>query len=98
MQYTSGSFQELTKQHGIQQLSMSTKGHCYDDAVAERFFHTLTGEHVNFYRYRRREEAANSIFGYVETFYNRKRRCPTLGYLSPLEFEEAYKKKRSTNS
>ena len=58
-QYTSSDFKELTKRHGIQ-LSMSSTGNCYDNAVAESFFHTLKTEHTHFCNYRTREEAINS--------------------------------------
>ena len=85
-QYTSNEFKALTNRHGIK-LSMSAKGRCYDNAVVESFFHTLKTEHVNFCNYRIREEAQNSIFEYIEIFYNRKRLHSTIGYLSPEEFE-----------
>ena len=85
-QYTSKEFKDLSDEHGIQ-LSMSGTGHCYDNAVAESFFHTLKTEHTNFYKYRIREEAKNSIFEYIEVFYNRQRLHSTIGYLSPEEFE-----------
>jgi transposase InsO family protein len=64
-QYTSKEFRELTARHGIK-LSMSGKGNCYDNAVAESFFHTLKTEHTHFHKYRIREEAKNSIFEYIE--------------------------------
>lgn len=89
-QYTSKEFKELTAKHGIK-LSMSSKGNCYDNAVAESFFHTLKTEHTNFHRYRIREEAKGSIFEYIEVFYNRQRSHSTTGYLSPEEFENQWK-------
>lgn len=89
-QYTSHEFRELAKRHGIK-LSMSGKGHCFDNAVAESFFHTLKTEHVKFCNYRIREEAINSIFEYVEIFYNRTRVHSTIGYKSPEEFENQWK-------
>ncbi len=89
-QYTSNEFRALTKKHGIK-LSMSGKGHCYDNAVVESFFHTLKTEHTNFYKYRIREEARNSIFEYIEVFYNRQRIPSTIGYLSPEEFENRWR-------
>jgi putative transposase len=89
-QYTSKEFKELTDKYGIK-LSMSGKGHCYDNAVAESFFHTLKTEHVNFNKYRIREEAKSSIFEYIEVFYNRGRAHSTTGYLSPEEFENQWK-------
>jgi putative transposase len=85
-QYTSKDFKELAKSHGIK-LSMSGRGHCYDNAVAESFFHTLKTEHTNLHKYRIREEAQSSIFEYIEVFYNRQRAHSTIGYLSPEEFE-----------
>lgn len=69
---------------------MSAKGRCYDNAVAESFFHTLKTEEVHLSNYRIREEAKTSIFEYVEIFYNRKRLHSTLGYVSPIDFEAAW--------
>lgn len=88
-QYTSREFKELTQRHGIH-LSMSAKGRCYDNAVAESFFHTLKTEHTDHCRFRTREEARNSIFEYIEVFYNRKRLHSTLGYLSPEAYEALF--------
>jgi len=88
-QYTSKEFKELTSGYGIK-LSMSGKGHCYDNAVAESFFHTLKTEETSLRNYRIREEAKTSIFEYIEVFYNRERLHSTLGYLSPVNFEELY--------
>ena len=93
-QYTSREFKELADKSGIK-LSMSGKGNCYDNAVAESFFHTLKTEHTNFCKYRIREEAKSSIFEYIEVFYNRKRLHSTNGYLSPEEFEIKWKKQES---
>jgi putative transposase len=86
-QYTSYDFRELAKNVGIK-LSMSGSGNCYDNAVAESFFHTLKTEHIQFNHFETREEAVNSIFEYIEVFYNRQRRHSTLNYLSPMEFEK----------
>ena len=88
-QYTSKEFRDLTQSNGIR-LSMSAKGHCYDNAVAESFFHTMKTEHIYLTHYRTREEAKTSIFEYIEVFYNRLRLHSTLGYMSPLEFEKAW--------
>lgn len=88
-QYTSKEFRELARRHGIK-LSMSAKGHCYDNAVAESFFHTLKTEETHLQKYRTREEASLSIFGYIEIFYNRKRLHSTLGYTSPEDYEKAW--------
>jgi putative transposase len=90
-QYTSVSFQQLLKTNGIT-VSMSDTGNCYDNAAMESFFHTLKTEHTCFEYYRTREQAKQSIFEYVEVFYNRKRRHSTLGYLAPIAFENQVSK------
>ena len=69
---------------------MSATGYCFDNAVAESFFHTLKTECVYHERYENREQAKQNIFEYVEVFYNNQRRHSTLGYLSPAEFEQRY--------
>jgi len=86
-QYASGNYQTLLKEHGITP-SMSRKGDCWDNAVAESFIHTLKVEKVNRYRFKTRDEAKNKIFEYVEMYYNRKRTHSSLGYFSPFEFEK----------
>jgi putative transposase len=68
--------------------SMSGKGNCYDNACVESFFSTLKNEFVFFERFRTRDEAQLKIFAWIETFYNRIRRHSTLGYASPVDFEE----------
>ena len=87
IQYTSQSFRELLRENGFIQ-SMSRRGNCYDNAVTERFFHTLKTEMINRRKYKSREEARKSIFEYIEIFYNRKRIHSAIGYLSPVEFEK----------
>lgn len=86
-QYASEEFQKLLREHGVQ-CSMSGKGNCYDNAVAESFFGTLKKELIYFEDYKTRDEAKRSIFEYIEIFYNRKRRHSSLGYKSPVEFEK----------
>lgn len=88
-QYTSKAFQALLKKHGIT-ASMSGTGNCFDNAVAESFFHTLKTEHIYFEDYETREQAKASIFDYVEIFYNNQRRHSFLNYLSPVAFEKRY--------
>ena len=66
---------------------MSRKGNCWDNAVAESFFHTLKTELVYHERYRTRTEAKASIFEYIEVFYNRQRRHSHIGYVAPLTHE-----------
>lgn len=86
-QYTSHEFQQLLKAKQIT-VSMSGTGNCYDNAAMESFFHTLKTEHVYFEHYQTREQAKQSIFEYIEIFYNRQRLHSTLGYLTPNEFED----------
>ena len=85
-QYASHEYQQLLAVHGIQS-SMSRKGNCWDNAVAESFFATLKVELVYQSRWSTRTHARNEVFEYIERFYNRKRRHSALGYLSPHEFE-----------
>jgi putative transposase len=88
-QYTSELFQQLLDENGIS-CSMSGTGNCYDNAVAESFFHTLKTECTHLERYETREQAKKSIFEYVEVFYNNERCHSTLGYIPPAEFERHY--------
>jgi transposase InsO family protein len=85
-QYASKEHRALLKTHKIQQ-SMSRKGDCWDNAVAESFFHTLKTELVFHERYKSREQAHASIFEYIEVFYNRKRRHSASSMMSPANFE-----------
>lgn len=86
-QYASDSHRNILAQHYITQ-SMSRKGDCWDNAVAESFFHTLKTELTNSCKFKTREEAKHTIFEYIEVFYNRIRIHSTNNYLSPVEYEE----------
>ena len=86
-QYASGDYQALLQKHAITP-SMSRKGDCWDNAVAESFIHTLKVEKINRYRFKTRQEAKNKIFEYIEMYYNRKRTHSSLGYLSPFDYEK----------
>lgn len=87
IQYTSNEFVDLLHRKGVKQ-SMSRRGNCYDNAVTESFFHTLKTELIYFENYSSREDAKLSIFEYIEIYYNRKRLHSSLGYKSPVDFEE----------
>ena len=80
-------FQALLKANGVQ-CGMSRKGDCWDNAVAENFFHTLKVELIHGKTYNTRQEAKTAIFENIEGFYNRQRRHSYLGYLSPEDFEK----------
>ena len=85
-QYASYDYQNALLSHGML-CSMSRKGDCWDNAVAESFFGSLKTERVHQRRYRTRDEARRDIFEYIEVFYNRVRLHSSLGYLSPVQFE-----------
>ena len=85
-QYASESHLAIIKQHGMIQ-SMSRKGNCWDNAVAESFFHTLKTELTYQCKFKTREEAKHQIFEYIEVFYNRVRIHSANDYLSPVEYE-----------
>jgi putative transposase len=84
--YASGEYQQLLKRHRLV-CSMSRKGECLDNAVAESFFSSLKTELVDHEDYHTKQEAKQSLFEYIEVFYNRRRRHSYLGYISPVEFE-----------
>jgi len=85
-QYANSAFRSFAVAHGLVQ-SMSRKGCCYDNAVAESFFHSLKIDWVYGRTFANRAEATQAIFVYLQVFYNRVRRHSTLGYLSPERFE-----------
>lgn len=87
VRYSSDSYQWLLSENGMV-CSMSRKGNCYDNACLESFFSSLKNEYVYFERFRTRDEAQLKIFEWIEVFYNRIRRHSTLGYVSPVDFEE----------
>lgn len=86
-QYCSQAFQEELSRLRIQ-CSMSRKGNCWDNAVSESFFASLKKELVHQRRFATREEARQSVFQWIEVFYNRVRLHSTLGYVSPEQFEQ----------
>jgi putative transposase len=87
-QYSSEQFQRLMADHGIT-CSMSRSGNVWDNAAMESFFSSLKTERCARKVYRTRDEARADVFDYIERFYNPKRRHSTIGYLSPVEFENA---------
>ena len=85
-QHACGDYQKLLVKNGFR-CSMSRTGNCYDNAVMESFWGTLKTELVYHEKYKTREQARQSIFEYIEVFYNRRRRHSSLGYVSPEAFE-----------
>lgn len=87
-QYAASDYRAMLSDNGIE-CSMSRKGNCWDNAVAESFFHTLKTELVDCEDYGTRAEAKASIFEYIEVFYNRQRHHSHIGNTAPLAFEAA---------
>lgn len=86
VQYASDDYQKLLEDHQMM-VSMSGRGECWDNACIESFWGTLKTELVNHEHYATRDAARQSIFEYIEVFYNRKRMHSSLGYISPEAFE-----------
>jgi putative transposase len=88
-QYTATRVRDALDDAGIT-CSMSRRGNCWDNAVAESFFATLKREHVYRKIFLTRENAMTSIAEWIQVFYNGQRRHSTIGYCSPVEYERAY--------
>lgn len=86
-QYTSTAYQALLAEQGVI-VSMSRTANCWDNAVTESFFGTLKGECVGLACFHTRTEARQAIFAFVECYYNRVRRHSSLGYKSPVVYEQ----------
>ena len=86
VQYASERFRAQLAAHGIT-ASMSRRGNCYDNARAESFFSTLKVEHTYRHHFADHSEARQSTFEWIEAFYNLRRRHSSIGYLSPVDFE-----------
>jgi transposase InsO family protein len=86
-QYASHAYQAMLADHGIV-CSMSEKGECLDNAVAERFFGSLKREWTSYGYYATRQEARDDIIDYIEMFYNSRRKHSYLGYVSPNTYEQ----------
>lgn len=87
VQYASLAYQQLLHQAGFTP-SMSRIGDCWDNAVVESFFATLTKELLTQTRFETRAQATRELFEFIEIWYNRQRRHSTLGYRTPVQFEE----------
>jgi len=92
-QFTSIEWASFLKQHNLEH-SMSRRGNCHDNAVAESFFNLLKRERIRRRTYKTRENARRDIFDYIEMFYNPKRKHARNGMLSPIEFERQQKMKQ----
>jgi integrase len=90
-QFTSREWQLFLSQHNLE-ASMSRRGNCHDNAVAESFFQLLKRERIRRRTYLTRETARQDLFEYIETFYNPKRKHTNNGMLSPVDFENRQQK------
>ena len=86
VQYASGDYRRKLQAHGIE-ASMSRKGNCYDNAAMESFWSTLKNELLHRLGPVGRDETRREIFAWIETYYNRERLHSSLGYKSPVDFE-----------
>ena len=91
VQYASNDYRDVIQDYGLTQ-SMSRRGNCWDNAVAESFFATLKKQAIYGERFLTREAAKQQIFEYIECYYNRVRRHSTNGWISPVDFEARYYK------
>ena len=90
VQYACKDFRKVLLKHRFVQ-SMSRKGDCWDNAVAESFFGIIKSELIHHERFKGPQDTLKAIFEYIEVFYNRKRKHSTLGYNTPDQFERAMK-------
>ena len=88
-QFTGHAWQDFLRDHNLVS-SMSRRGNCHDNAVAESFFSALKKERIKRRIYPNRATAASDVFDYIEMFYNPIRRHGSAGDLSPVEFEKRY--------
>jgi len=93
VQYAAEDFQDLRNDNKVV-CSMSRKGNCWDNACVESFFGNLKAEWVEEKIYETFEDGKKDIFNYIEVFYNRKRRYASLGYVSPVVYEEMHEMKQ----
>jgi putative transposase len=91
-QFTSLEWASFLRHHDLQP-SMSRRGNCHDNAVAESFFNLLKRERIRRKVYRTRDDARADVFDYIEMFYNSTRKHARNGMLSPVEFERRHKAK-----
>jgi putative transposase len=86
VQYACTEFTTLIASNKLVTQSMSRKGNCWDNAVAESFFKTLKNEWANRFSYKNQQQAELSVFDYIESYYNTKRQHSTLNYMTPVQY------------
>ena len=93
VQYASSEFRAVLQKHQFIQ-SMSRKGNCWDNAVAESFFHSIKAQMIHHCKFQDIKEAEQALFNYIEVYYNRRRRHSTNGYKAPAQYEMEWWNKR----
>lgn len=88
-QYGSDGWHRFLRDHNMK-ASMSRRGNCWDNAVAESFFSSLKKERIRKTIYKTRDAVRSVVFDYIEVFYNRKRRHSHLGHVSPVDYEKRF--------
>ena len=94
IQYTCGDWKKFAKDNNVD-ISMSRRGNCHDNAVAESFFSLLKTERIKRKIYKTRNEARSEIFNYIEFYYNSNRHHGNNGGISPEAYEKQYYEKLS---
>jgi transposase InsO family protein len=94
-QFTSWGFTENVRRYGLM-ASMGTVGDCYDNAPMESFWGSMQIELLNRQRWRTKIELAIAMADYIEHFYNAERRHSSIGYLTPVEFEDKHSRQTQT--
>ena len=97
VQYACHEFKNLLKNYPLVTQSMSRKGNCWDNAVAESFFKTLKAELIYIAEPTTIAETKIDVFEFIEIWYNRKRIHAALGYLTPVEYETKLKQRQYKN-
>ena len=93
IQYASNDFRAVLRKHPFVQ-SMSMKGNCWDNAVAESFFHSIKTQMINHHIFKNVLEAEQALFNYIEVYYNRRRKHSTNGYKTPAQYEMEWSHER----
>jgi transposase InsO family protein len=88
IQYACDEFRQELETYPLIRQSMSRRANCWDNAVAESFFKTLKVECVYDYKFADQQQAATTVFEYIEIWYNRKRLHSSLGYRTPAQMEQ----------
>jgi transposase InsO family protein len=96
-QYDAGVFQDLLREYGMK-CSMSRKGNCWDNAPTESWFGSFKNERIHGESTVDQQTMRESVFEYIEVFYNRKRKHSTLGYQSPIQYLRRWAEKADTGN